>query len=68
MLSSRRESVGELKLDLLKPVRTANLYFGRKLYKYNPELVKQVRFFYTKSLEGLPSLLSLRGSVITAIK
>ena len=61
MFRSSGQGIRELGLDLLKLVGTANLYFSRKLYKYSPELVKRVRFFYVKSLEGLSSLLSLKG-------
>ena len=61
MFRSSGQGIRELRLDLLKLVGTANLCFSRKVYKYSPELVKRVCFFYIKSLEGLPSLLSLRG-------
>ena len=60
MFRSSGQGIRELGLDLLKPVRITNLRFGRKLYKYSLELVKQVRFFYVKSSEGLLSLLSLK--------
>ena len=54
------KSVRELGLDLLKLVRAANFSFSRQLYKRGPELVKQVRLLYNKSLEGFSCLLLLR--------